>query len=180
MYGEILTIDKLPKDVKMVNTSDVSHYFTVRLFGSIYYIPIHKGSVTVLKKVGISKLEKFVREIINSQRIHVRDDVASGIQTMLSQQIDDGFRNIYGDNLFNMITNKMDENALLTEGETEVDNKDGEKTLNATEYLLDLGIHPTDPIYWDMEKKQLYLNDLMDDYAKHYHKIKSNENINNK
>ncbi len=37
--------------------------------------------------------------------------------------------------------------------------------MNAIEFLNDKGIHPTEPIYWDLENTQISLDELMEEYA---------------
>jgi len=113
MYGEIKKIEELPEGIKVIRTSEVTHYYSVRMQGEVYYIPILRGTTTVLKKLGIRKLEKLTQDIINGVRIQVQEHVACGIHTLLRQQINDGFEKMYGDNLFNMITGKIDENSKL-------------------------------------------------------------------
>ncbi len=42
---------------------------------------------------------------------------------------------------------------------------------NAKEYLEEKGIHPTEPIYWDLGKTTIELHDLLEDY--HQSKLKT-------
>lgn len=39
-----------------------------------------------------------------------------------------------------------------------------EVTKSAEEFLKEKGIHPTEPIYWDLEKRQISLDELMEEY----------------
>ena len=41
----------------------------------------------------------------------------------------------------------------------------------AEEYLKEKGIHPTEPIYWDLANKTISLNELLDEYAKQQQEI---------
>jgi len=109
MYGQIIPISELPKDVKFCGvTSDVTHFFTVMLFGTTYYIPIRHGSKTVIEKLGMSKIGDFVQDIIQTARLQMRDDIAAEIHRDLRQQISTSFEKMYGQPLFQAITDGMD------------------------------------------------------------------------
>ena len=43
--------------------------------------------------------------------------------------------------------------------------------MNAREFLKNKGINPIEPIYWDLEHKQIQLDELMEDFAEQQLKI---------
>lgn len=107
MFDEIVT--KLPKDVPI--SDDIKEraegYVTIRMFGILYYIPITKEAKKLFKIKRSGKqfifdsykkeqrFKKFVRDIVNSVYLQVRDTIGSEIHSQLSQQIEDSFGNMY-------------------------------------------------------------------------------------
>lgn len=108
-------VGKLPKDVPISNhiKERAKGYMKISLFGILYYIPITKEAKKLfkIKRKGKhlifdsykdrQRFERFVRDIINMIYLQVRDTVGSEIQRDLSQQIEEGFGN-----MFNKILNK--------------------------------------------------------------------------
>ena len=120
MYGKIQPVSELPKDANIYGGGTYTHFFTVMLFGLTYYIPIRKGSKTVIEKMGMDKVEDFTRDIINAVKLQVKDVVASEVHKDLMNQIEDGFGKMFSNNLFKTITDGMDNKQKLLEGNSDV------------------------------------------------------------
>jgi hypothetical protein len=45
----------------------------------------------------------------------------------------------------------------------------------AREFLKGKGIHPTEPIYWDLEESRISLDELLEEYAKVSHQSQLRE-----
>ena len=107
MFGDFII--KLPKDVPLSNDikERAEGYMKISLFGIPYYIPITK-EVKKLFKIKRSgkyfvfesykkeqRFRKFVRDIVNSIYLQVRDTIGSEIHYKLRTQIEDGFGNMF-------------------------------------------------------------------------------------
>jgi len=102
-------IIKLPKDVPLSNDikGRAEGYMKISLFGIPYYVPITKEVKKLFKikrrgrqfifdsykKEG--RFRKFVRDIITSIYLQVRDTIGSEIHSQLRTQIEEGFGNMF-------------------------------------------------------------------------------------
>jgi hypothetical protein len=104
MLGDLMY--KLPKGVTVSKSiTDVAvAYYRVTLWGHPYYVPITKRMKKLLKmsvikgKVIIPQemlFEDVLREIIHAIHLQVRDDVCSGIQDHISQEVGHGFQQLF-------------------------------------------------------------------------------------
>lgn len=84
-----------------------THWFYVLHFGRSYIIPVDKEMKKVIDRIGIFKFKDIVNDIIGAIYLQVRRRIGDDTETMLSQQIDDGFRKLYSDNLRKKIEEKF-------------------------------------------------------------------------
>ena len=112
-------VRKLPKDVPISNhiKERAEGYMKVSLFGILYYIPITKEvkKLFKIKRRGKEfifdsykkeqRFKKFVRDIITSVYLQIRDTVGSEIHSQLRTQIEDGFGKMFA----NLIDKKINQ-----------------------------------------------------------------------
>lgn len=117
MFGDF--VKKLPKDVPLSDDikGRAEGYMKIGLFGIPYYIPITKEVKKLfhIKRRGKrfifdsykkeQRFRKFVRDIITSIYLQVRDTIGSEIHSQLSSQIEDGFGKMFN----NLIDKKINQ-----------------------------------------------------------------------
>jgi len=102
-------IIRLPKDVPLSDylKEKAEGYMKVRLQGLLYYIPITKETKKLfkIKRKGKQfvfesfkkeqRFKRFIRDIIDSVYLQIRDTIGSEIHSELRTQIERGFGNIF-------------------------------------------------------------------------------------
>ena len=97
---KIGTLPKEKLDLLSQHQIDNSKYwFYVLHQGHDYIIPVDKNMHKIINKVGLWDFEKATQSIIDAIYLQVRQRVGDVIETMLSQQIDEGFRKVYSSKL---------------------------------------------------------------------------------
>jgi len=99
----------------------------IQLFGVEYYIPITNKvkkafNIKIVKGRmyggDISVLEDFIRDIINSVYLQVRDVVGADVYKNLSNEIKEKFENFFSDNLENVVMKGLNQ-KMLPAGDSE-------------------------------------------------------------
>ncbi|MEK6952193.1 MAG: hypothetical protein AABX29_04195 [Nanoarchaeota archaeon] len=103
MIPTLETLDKLPKDklnlLSQYEREKAKFWFYAMHQGKSYVIPVDKEMYKIIKKVGLWNFENVINNIIGAIYLQARQAVGDGIEMMLSQQIDDGFRKLYSPKL---------------------------------------------------------------------------------
>jgi len=117
---------KLPKEVEL--SQDLKEralgYIEIKYIGHSYYVPITKELKKIVKfkvRKGIiifdydmrNKLEDYIRDIVNSIYLQVRDVVCAGIHQSLTQEMHDGFDKLFRKPLWNEIEKRANKKMLL-------------------------------------------------------------------
>ncbi len=112
---------KLPKGVPLSQhlKEKAKAYYGVRFYGRLYYIPITKESKKLfgLKTKGrkiliddyktMGRAEVFIRDIIDSVYLQMRDTVGAEVHQELSNQIKRGFAQLADKGLERMINHRI-------------------------------------------------------------------------
>jgi len=123
---DIISKNKLPKDVEL--SPDIrgraEGYIRIRLHGLRYYIPItkefkklfkvlHKENKFIFPSYNIEKrIEDFFRDFIQIMYLQVREEVGSEIHCSLSQELSEGFNNLFSHYLSKKIQKGFEKQKL--------------------------------------------------------------------
>lgn len=102
-------IRKLPKEIKLsVSLKENSEGFIrIRYYGIEYYVPVTKDFKKIFKAKRIKNrliftsykyekaLEEFLRDLISSIYLQIRDTIGEEIHTQLNQEISEGFEKLF-------------------------------------------------------------------------------------
>jgi len=123
---EFIRTQDLPKDCHTSPHHKENHWFAVVLMaGTSYYIPmtkdlrrtfgvsVNRSQRPVFKSNSNSlELEKFIRDIINSVYLQIRDTVGAEVYRSTSSDIKERFEKMYEEGLWNSIDSKL-ENKMV-------------------------------------------------------------------
>jgi hypothetical protein len=100
------------------------YFIQIQHQGLFYYLPVTKemkrifrlsikdGKMIVPRSTTFD-LDDFLRGLIDSVYLQVRDTVAAGIHATLSREIQEGFTKVFSENLFKVVSDNL--NTKLTE-----------------------------------------------------------------
>lgn len=125
MMAQLKKIDELPKEklalLSQYEKDRMKYWFYSMHGGVSYVIPVDKDMNKLIKKVGLWDFENVIRDVIGAIYLQTRLAIGDGIEMMLSQQIDAGFRRLYSPNLrkkieerFNLLEFKEDKASKST------------------------------------------------------------------
>ncbi len=118
---------KLPKDIEL--SPDIKArsegYIRIQLHGSSFYVPVTKELKKLFKisrrgnKFEIAppykkekQIEDFLRDFIQTMYLQVREEVGSGIHQSLSQELGQGFKDLFSKYLNNRIDQGFDKKQI--------------------------------------------------------------------
>ncbi len=122
----IILKDKLPKDTDL--SPDIIErsiaFIVIQLHGLKYYVPLtlefkrlfkvsKKGDRFIFPSYKAEKrTEDFLRDFIQIMYLQVREEVGSGIHTQLSQELKQGFDNLFSNYIGNRIDHEFDQKQI--------------------------------------------------------------------
>lgn len=126
---------KLPKDVDLSPDLKMRSegYISIKLYGEDYYIPVTKEFKKVFKAKRIKNrleftsykfenaLEDFLRDLISSIYLQIRDTIGSEIHQQLNQELSHGFAKLFNKFLGQKIENGF-KDKLPLEHKKEINN----------------------------------------------------------
>lgn len=123
---EFIPLKKLPPDIELSQNikERAEAFFKIQYLGHYYYIPVTKELSRILKKLGIiakdgtksfdneQLIEIFIRDLIASVYLQIRDTVGTEIYATLSGEIKTGLEQMFSSRLSGTVTEKLNQKLL--------------------------------------------------------------------